>query len=310
VQEDPSTLPEAKRKRPLAAEQSGQNKPQNGKPRAVPLRTRKNPAPPIVPVATTSRNHIRFSSTSPPPALKPVEEPVAVPAKEATPDEESDDDAAPEAISKSTAQAESRATQAEAFKADRERKNAKKARRRKRDRELKQQVQGSEKRKENDEKKAKQKRGDVDSIEEDEEELVVEDGEALVKLYSLDNLPALLPDELLATEAPIRPPTPPTTALRQGLKNERTTFTSGTAPLRIPHMKPPTDLTVGEMKVRVMAKTNPLLPPKASDSAKSLREGWLKGRRAVALESAKGRRKLSVLGKVQRRAFGGSSKLF
>jgi hypothetical protein len=66
------------------------------------------------------RNHVRFSSTSPPPMPEVATEPAASGTRPqaggTTEEEDSDDDAAPESISLHTAQAQTRAAQADTEK--------------------------------------------------------------------------------------------------------------------------------------------------------------------------------------------------
>ncbi|KAF2434627.1 hypothetical protein EJ08DRAFT_473874 [Tothia fuscella] len=284
-QEEPSIVTQSKRKKSSDEEKSLENENNSGEAQAVPLRTKseiiESSEATIATTTIPSRNHIRFSSTSPPPVVAPA--PIAqlavVPAIETNPEEVSDDDAAPEAISHSAAQAQSRAIEAVARKADLEDKQAKKTKRRKRGKKLKDQAGKSEKRVRKDV-QAELEQTHVDS--EDEEELaMVEDKDepasAPAKSYSLDNLPTLLPDELLATEAPLRLHSPPPTT-SQIQRNTKTTFNNSTGHLRAPQPKPPQDLILEDKQVRVMTKTNSLLPPKATENSRSIRQSWMKGR--------------------------------
>jgi U3 small nucleolar RNA-associated protein 16 len=260
-------------------------------------------ATPVVP-----RTHIRFGSTSPPPQ---IDAPVIATSQIRLLEEdieESDDDAAPEDISHSVAQEQAFATQAVASKALHEQKAAKKQRRRKRDKKLKEQVEGSEKRKE----KAVTEKENEDG----EEDIVEKDGAAMEerkpvdtsKKFTLDNIPALLPDELLATEAPIRPPTPPPATLRQQHKQIQTPRSSylSTAPLKIPQPKPPKDLTIGTLNVRVVEASNSLLPPRVNENSANIRSNWLRGRSEIAARSSRKKKSFKDHSRVQRREIGGS----
>lgn len=217
--------------------------------------------------------------------------------------EDSDDDAAPESLSLSIAQAQALATQAGALKTIHEQQATARQRRRKRDRQLKEQVELSGKRKGRDE---KERDAAVDKNDISEAELEQVGG----KSYSLDSVPALLPDELLATEAPIRPPTPPPTKTPQQQHKQAARSSSITAPLRVPRQKPPRDLTIGGQKIRVMASRNSLLPPKINTQSKSIRQAWLQGRLEFAKTGPKCRKGIKGESKLQRRTVGGFSKGF
>lgn len=83
-------------------------------------------------------------------------------------------------------------------------------------------------------------------------------------------LPALLPDEILAAEPMIRPPTPPPIV---------TTITSKKHRFIDADPKPPKDIKTGTVKVRVLEDNKSALPPRASKASKSLKESWLAGER-------------------------------
>lgn len=89
-----------------------------------------------------------------------------------------------------------------------------------------------------------------------------------------EELPELLPEELLAQDF-TRPPTPPPTARQQdaGEPKSRRIKLDATVPM---------DIQVGPVKVSVLEKVNKVLPPKASLRSKAVREGWLAGRRGKA----------------------------
>jgi len=83
-------------------------------------------------------------------------------------------------------------------------------------------------------------------------------------------LPALLPDDILAAEPPVRPPTPPPIALAVISKKQRFTDTDP---------RPPKDIKKGSIKVRVLEDNKSVLPPRASKVSKNLKESWLAGER-------------------------------
>lgn len=276
--------------------------------------------------ALPARNHIRFNSASPPPAIEApaiVQKP-AIAEEEA---EESDDDAAPEEVSLSIAKAQSRAVEEQTEQVVKDLSESAKRKRRRRDAQLKAQAEGSIKRKEKKEKKEKTA---LQTVEEDNPE----DGEHIVEKLSksakqkqrrkqkekkegktesktkepavslLDEIPDLLPAELLATEAPTRLPTPPPSS-KVGLSKDAKTFEPFAA-MNIPRENAPKDLIYNGMSVRVLATKNALLPPKVTSRSKSIRDTWLKGRSAFAKTSSK----RDTGGKLQRRQMGGATKAF
>ncbi|RDI81702.1 hypothetical protein Vi05172_g8443 [Venturia inaequalis] len=274
--------------------------------------------------ALPPRNHIRFNSASPPPAIEaPAIAHESAVVEEAA--EESDDDAAPEEVSLSTAKAQSRAVEEKVVK---ELSESAKRKRRRRDARLKAQAEGSIKRKEKKEKKKPNTA--LEALEEADNE----DGEQSVEKLSksakqkqrrkqrekmegkkedkmeeptvslLDEIPDLLPEELLATEAPIRLPTPPPSS-KVGLSKDAKTFEPFAA-MNIPRESAPKDLTYNNLSVRVLGTKNALLPPKATSRSKSIRDTWLKGRSAFAKTSSR----RDTGGKLQRRPMGGATKAF
>ena len=83
-------------------------------------------------------------------------------------------------------------------------------------------------------------------------------------------LPDLLPDEILATEPPVRLPTPPPIVISTFSKKQRFIDTDP---------KPPKDIKKGAIKVRVLENSGTVLPPRASKASKNLKESWLAGER-------------------------------
>ena len=87
-------------------------------------------------------------------------------------------------------------------------------------------------------------------------------------------LPSLLPDEILAAEPVTRLPTPPSEHSRTiNISSKKTKFLE-------PDTKPPADVDMGPVCVRVLEVNRGTLPPKASKSSKKIRESWLVGRNA------------------------------
>ena len=99
-------------------------------------------------------------------------------------------------------------------------------------------------------------------------------------------LPALLPMELLEAEPTIRPPTPPpeTSESTIGVSKKRKVF--DTDP------KPAKDIKRGPVNVRVLVVERSVLPPRASQPSKTLKETWLSGRRGGNGSGGVQRRKL------------------
>jgi hypothetical protein len=202
-----------------------------------------------MPVVKSS--HVRFGSESPPPS-----EPSALVMENAEnglnedEDRDSDDDA-PEAISHSRAQAETKAAAAVEARMLRKREEDERTRRRNQDSQLKKQAQSSKKRQ--------------------RQEDLTEEGTSK-RQFDFDHLPNLLPEELLATEAPKRSPTPPAgDALPQ-----RAQTLKGFGKRRNEEV-PPADVVHKGTKIRVLPKTNKALPPRTNAQSKNIREHWMKG---------------------------------
>lgn len=84
-------------------------------------------------------------------------------------------------------------------------------------------------------------------------------------------VPDLLPEEILAAEPYVRPPTPPLNpALRPTSFKKHTIFAV--------EEKRPKDVKRGGVMVRVLDSNNPRLAPKAGRASRALREQWLLGR--------------------------------
>ena len=101
-------------------------------------------------------------------------------------------------------------------------------------------------------------------------------------------IPEFLPEEILAAEPYRRPPPEPRQIKvnRPQPSNKHVFFTHDE--------KPPKDVRRGPVKVRVLEKRNPVLPPRAAKAAKSLREDWLTGRSKKGGAAAVERRKMGT----------------
>jgi U3 small nucleolar RNA-associated protein 16 len=271
------------------------------------------------------RSHVRFNSASPPPAPAIVH---TQPEAKVEEEEESDDDAAPEEVSLSAAKAQSHAVKEQTEQIKKELSESAKRKRRRRDAQLKAQAAGSTKRTEkkkkiavveaaleNEDEEVKQQDDEPLAEKKQDDEQVVEKKKKSKKRketaddsnkldYSPDNIPDLLPAELLATEAPVRSPTSffPSKPVESTNLKTHEPF----AALKIPRQSAPKDLEYGNVKVRVLDQKNLLLPPKVTSRSKSIRDTWLKGR--SQFEKTTSRRNTG--GKLQRRPMGSTSKAF
>ncbi|KAJ9639457.1 hypothetical protein H2199_006490 [Coniosporium tulheliwenetii] len=127
-----------------------------------------------------------------------------------------------------------------------------------------------------------------------EEDVAAPAADDAATALDLNNLPALLPDALLAAAPEVRPPTPPPPSATQAVAKkpkQHHRFLDADE-------KPQKDLKRGPVNVRVLQQTNKLLAPKASANSRNLREAWLKGRTGLGRGSGKG----MVGAKMERRA--------
>ncbi|KAF4543144.1 U3 snoRNA associated [Lasiodiplodia theobromae] len=230
------------------------------------------------PSASTS-THIRFGSEDPPAIPEPVAEPAEeeVPSSTAEQEEEDSDDEAPEALTASSARDQARAAEEEAAKAVERQEAETKRKRQEREARLREQAIAAKKRKQ--EQVPKEIPADVASS----ATIQASDPSAILKpskpTYDLHNLPALLPDDLLAAAPEVRPATPESgdesaeansTARKEKVNNH----------LKFLDEKPAKDVKKGPVKVRVLEKGNKFLPPKVSTSgSRSVRDTWLQGRK-------------------------------
>jgi U3 small nucleolar RNA-associated protein 16 len=115
------------------------------------------------------------------------------------------------------------------------------------------------------------------------------------------NIPALLPDSLLATLPDHRAPTPPPQRagkteeeLRREKLNHHIKFLErGDKSIK--------DVKKGRLSVTVLGQHNKVLPPKINKHSRHVRESWLKGREG---EKKKGGKPNIRFGKLERRAYG------
>ena len=97
-------------------------------------------------------------------------------------------------------------------------------------------------------------------------------------------IPTLLPDEILAREPIVRPPTPPSPDQNKTKSKPHKFFESET--------RHPKDFQRGSVKVRVMETSHGRLAPKVGKASKSLKESWLAGRQGRKGEGGFERRKI------------------
>ncbi|KKY16467.1 putative u3 snorna associated [Diplodia seriata] len=244
------------------------------------------------------RTHIRFGSEDPPVVPEPASEPAneQIPSSTDEQEEEDSDDEAPEAVTASSARTQARAAEEEAAKVV-ERQEAE-AKRKRQDREARLREQAAAAKKRKQEQEPKEIPADVASS----ATIQASDPSALLKpskpAYDLHNLPALLPDDLLASAPKVRPATPESedgsaqadaTARKEKVNKH----------LKFLDEKPAKDVTKGPVKVRVLEKGNKFLPPKTSTSgSRTVRDTWLQGRKMT--EGKRG-----LLGGLERKKLGG-----
>jgi U3 snoRNA associated len=251
---------------------------------------------------------------------------------------ESDEDEAPEAVSLSTAKQQSKAEAAAATEAIKGQRADEKKKRQQRAERLKEQAKSNERRQTKaiaedeqiqDTKIHKALGDDLSEADrKDDEEQQAFDGisgdmPAPHQSYDLNNLPTLLPAELLETAAPDRPPTPPTEQ-RSTSRSKKLDYSNlTTKEKRIFKQllekasveKPPKDKKRGPVHVSVLPKSNPLLPPKVGPSStvrKEWESGRVSGKIAVAKNVSTYKKWMgkAVFGKMQRRPFGAAKKDF
>jgi hypothetical protein len=249
------------------------------------------PVSPKITQASKRKSHVKFGSESPLPAPEVEEEQPAVESEEENEDstDDDDDDEAPEAISHSHAEATTKATQAVEARLVKRREQEAREKRRERDAQLKAQVKSSEKR---------QSRGKREQLQSDDEDERSPTKIATAPKYDMNDLPALLPDELLAMEAPARLPTPPPADTRSGKLQKL-----GHSAIETRVEEVPADVIHNGTKIRVLQTSNKLLPPKADGETRSMREAWLQGRASFEKIDKRGSNVSKVRRRVGPRAF-------
>lgn len=108
------------------------------------------------------------------------------------------------------------------------------------------------------------------------------EGEA--KSSAKASLPILLPEEILAAKPVVRPPTPPSSTDKTTIKKKQKFLDV--------ESRPPKDIKRGNVRIRVLQEERSILPPKASQTSKALRESWLAGRQGLKGNIVVPRRKL------------------
>jgi len=230
---------------------------------------------------TRHSKRIRFSSRSPDPELPAADAGeqaastlVTQPQTVASDQVESDDDAAPEEIGTTAAPADAAAK-------PRAPKGA-------------QQNAARKKRRERSAAKAQQASASLSaSITQQHDDDTASANEQVSHApLDLNNLPALLPDHILAAPAPSR----------AGPSADARPRVPAAGSIVVAPPKPVKDVRRGPVAVRVLDSANALLAPRVGKESKNVREGWMKGRAAFA--KGKG------VGRVERTAFGNRAKAF
>jgi U3 small nucleolar RNA-associated protein 16 len=108
--------------------------------------------------------------------------------------------------------------------------------------------------------------------------------EGKAKSSAKASLPILLPEEILAAEPVVRPPTPPSSINETAIKKKQKFLDA--------ESRPPKDIKRGNVRIRVLQEERSILPPKASQTSKALRESWLAGRQGFKGNIVVPRRKL------------------
>ena len=187
-------------------------------------------------------------------------------------DIESSEDEAPEEVTKSKGLKTARAAAAEATKAVEAQQAVEKQRRRDRDRLLKSQSQLSKKQPQvTDADDTKSEISSDDDMPDQVAPPPLDDKDQMDWSKQLP-LPELLPEEVLAAEPAVRPPTPPPqNGLVKAATNKKRRFLEKKE-------KPIKDLKRGNVRIRVLDDRRSVLPPKVSKSSRMIRETWLNGR--------------------------------
>ncbi|KAI9815487.1 MAG: hypothetical protein M1827_002621 [Pycnora praestabilis] len=240
---------------------------------------------------TSSASHVRFGSEPADSTVLPMLNGHSGPAVGESPDSDEDEDSeseAPETVTMSSGQEKARALEAETAKAAEVQAAAGRKKRQERDARLRQQAEVSKKNKK--QKRLQDSKGSPQIPNGD----LSGDGEVILDKerkpqprakISTSDLPDLLPDDILAAEPMIRPPTPPLEPEDRNTISKKHRFFERDE-------KRPRDVKRGPVTVRVLEKSNTQLAPKVAKSSKSLKEAWLAGRRGKNGVDAVPRRRL------------------
>lgn len=227
---------------------------------------------PILP----AKSHKRFTSTSPEPSYPPPqdehknEEPPPMAPSDNTTD--SSDDEAPETVTASAGQTLALTAALEASKAAAQHDAERKSKRRERDARLKEQAKAAKK--DTKAPKVSQVKTLIEGEAVDQDKAPTSEQPPQATHKKNHSLPTLLPDHILADEPTIGPPIPIPTPT-----NKASTPTKPKKKLLNLEQKPPKDVRNGRLKIRVLQEISDMLPPKASQQGRALREAWLMGRR-------------------------------
>ncbi|KAK8173696.1 U3 snoRNA associated-domain-containing protein [Phyllosticta citrichinensis] len=233
---------------------------------------------------------IRFGSEDPPAVSEPAPEPpkkTEIPSSSA--DEDSDDEA-PEAVTASSAREQARAAEEDATKAVKEQEAAAKRKRQEREARLREQAAASKRRKQ----KETESKLDPEDVSPSADvasstTITASNPAALSKpAYNLQNIPDLLPDELLAAAPAVRPPTPEPAERGTGLGQKEGERKKLNKHLKFLDEKPAKDIKKGPVRLHVLEKGNKKLPPKVNNQSKNMRDQWLAGRRVQPAKGKKG----------------------
>ncbi|KAL8916699.1 MAG: hypothetical protein Q9208_008346 [Pyrenodesmia sp. 3 TL-2023] len=202
---------------------------------------------------------------------------------------DSSSDEAPEVVTKSTGLEKVRSAVAEATKAAEAQRAAGKKKRRDRDTLLKLQAKATKKEAE----QTGTKDVGLDTPTDDEmdgrDSTPPRKPATDYKWAKTKQLPALLPDEILAAapvpRLPTPSPEPAEPALAKAPMNRRQRFLEE-------RPKPPKDVRKGNVRIRVLEDRGAILPPKVSKQSQSIRESWLAGRPGAKGKAMIERRKM------------------
>lgn len=223
--------------------------------------------------------HKRFDSTEPEPELpqpqpQDEEKETEAPKDALSDNEDSTDDEAPETITASAGQAQALTTALEQSKAAAQLDKEKKRKRRERDARLKQQAEAAKKEHKIESKPKKSSNAEDPIADEavNKDNTPTSNAKPQSSNKAKQPLPALLPDYILADEPSVRPLISHPSSTAKISRGQKKRFLDL-------EQKPPKDVRKGGVRMRVLQEGNSLLPPKANQQGRALREAWLMGRR-------------------------------